>query len=158
MKAFKRKGDAYLAVFTPAEAQMLVQLSSQVAELMSTHVRFDGDPAVNRLLPDAYRGDDEAAAEFRRFTADGLADRKVANARVVIAGLGEAAAADRPTRVSIDPAGAQAWMRTITDIRLSIAARLGIETDDQVLPAGEPLVDIYLWLAFVQDSLVTVLR
>ena len=158
MKAFRRRGADYVGTFAPDEARMLVQLCLQVAELMASPNEYQNDAALARLLPAAYRDDDEAAAEFRRFTADGLAERKTANARVVVAGLAAAAAATEPTKVTLGPAEAQAWIRSITDIRLSIAARLGIERDDEPLPVDEPLVDIYQWLAFVQDTLVTVMR
>ncbi len=158
MRAFRRHGADYVGTFLPEEARMLSQLSAQVAELMSRHSDFTNDAAVDRLLPDAYRDDDDAAAEFRRFTADGLAERKAANARTVIDAMAAATAAAKPTRVTIGPLEAQAWIRALTDIRLSIAARLGIESEDGPLPSDGPLVDIYHWLAFVQDSLVRVLR
>jgi hypothetical protein len=158
MKPFTRKGATYVATFTPNEAQLLQQLCMQVAELMAAHADYTNDAAVTRLLPDAYRDDDDAAAEFRRFTADDLAGRKAANARVVVAAVAEAAAGPAPAKVVVGAAEAQAWIRSLTDIRLSIAARLGIETDDAPLPRGEPLVDAYLWLGFVQESLVRVLK
>ncbi|MES2171221.1 MAG: DUF2017 family protein [Actinomycetota bacterium] len=158
MKPFARKGTTYVATFAPDEAQLLQQLCLQVAELISAHADYTNDAAVNRLLPDAYRDDDEAAAEFRRFTADDLAARKAANARVIAAAVSEVAAGRVPAKVVVGAAEAQAWIRSLTDIRLSIAARLGIETDDAPLPWGEPLVDAYQWLGFVQESLVRVLR
>ncbi|MFP3415909.1 DUF2017 family protein, partial [Bacillus sp. SIMBA_074] len=75
----------------------------------------------------AYPDDPEASAEFRRFTAAGLAERKEAGARTVIETLGDAL--DGPVTVSLDAAQATAWLRTITDIRLVLAARLGIHQD-----------------------------
>ncbi|MCU1415034.1 MAG: hypothetical protein JWN80_2374 [Microbacteriaceae bacterium] len=158
MKAFARKGATYVATFTPDEAQLLQQLCLQIAELMGAHADYTNDTAVSRLLPDAYRDDDEAAAEFRRFTADDLAGRKAANARVVVDAVAEAAAGSAPAKVVVGALEAQAWIRSLTDIRLTLAARLGIETDDAPLPFGEPLVDAYLWLGYVQESLVRVLR
>jgi hypothetical protein len=158
MKPFARKGTTYLATFTPDEAQLLQQLALQIAELMSAHADYGDDAAVSRLLPDAYRDDDEAAAEFRRFTADDLAGRKAANARVIVDAVAEVAAGRTPAKVAVGAAEAQAWIRSLTDIRLSIGARLGIETDDAPLPWGEPLVEAYQWLGYVQESLVRVLR
>ncbi len=158
MKPFTRKGTTYVATFTPNEAQLLRQLCLQVAELMTAHADYTNDAAVSRLLPDAYRDDEEAAAEFRRFTADDLAGRKAANARVIAAAVAEAAAGRTPSKVVVGATEAQAWIRSLTDIRLSVAARLGIETDDAPLPLGEPLVDAYQWLGFVQESLVRVLK
>ncbi len=157
MKAFHRKGTVYIASFLPEEARMLTQLAAQVAELLETRADSSPDAALKRLLPEAYRDDPDAAAEFRRFTSDDLAGRKVANTRVLIDSLREGAAATSTTKVTLDAAEAQAWIRALTDIRLSIGARLGIETDDAVLDQGEPMVELYNWLGFAQESLVVLL-
>ncbi|MET4781428.1 DUF2017 domain-containing protein [Glaciihabitans sp. UYNi722] len=157
MKAFRRKGTSFRAEFEPVEASMLASLAGQVAELVEARSGNEQDPAVLRLLPDAYPGDVEASDEFRRFTADGLAERKVANAGVLAASVAEAAAATSATRVLIDAQQAQAWVRALTDIRLTVAARLGIEKDEDV-GADDPLLrDLYDWLGFVQGSLVEVM-
>ena len=42
---------------------------------------------LRRLFPDAYPGDPEASADFRRFTQRELSDKKVAEALVVRAAL-----------------------------------------------------------------------
>lgn len=166
MRAFRRSRHRFVAVFEPQEASALSLLASEVAELLQARSAREADPAVLRLLPDAYPENAEASAEFRRFTADGLADRKVANARHVIADLAAAAAAASPTAVKVDGHAAQAWVRSLTDIRLTIASRLGIDVGsgsgsdssglDPVLDPGlDPvLVDLYDWLGFVQGSLV----
>jgi hypothetical protein len=56
--------------------------------------------------------------------------------------------------VKVDAQAAQAWVRSLTDIRLTIAARLGIETDDDVESGDAVVRDLYNWLGFVQGSLV----
>ncbi|MCW2613386.1 MAG: hypothetical protein JWN08_380, partial [Frankiales bacterium] len=45
------------------------------------------DPALARLLPDAYGDDEQAAAEFRRYTDADLRAGKRAQARTVLGGL-----------------------------------------------------------------------
>ena len=111
------------------------------------------DPAIARLLPDAYGDDAVASREFRQFTERSLATRKVHNASVVI----ESLAADGGT-VSLDDAGAQSWLKALSDIRLAIASRLGIEADDDEgnLDGDEALMlrDVYDWLAYVVESLL----
>jgi hypothetical protein len=159
MKAFRPSRHRFVAVFEPEEAAMLSMLASQVTTLLEERSAHGDDPAMLRLLPDAYPDDAEASAEFRRFTADGLAERKVANARRVVADLAAAAIAASPMAVKVDALSAQAWVRSLTDIRLTIAARLGIETDGDLDPETavdlEPaLLDLYDWLGFVQGSLV----
>jgi hypothetical protein len=149
---FAPDGDGYSAEFEPEEAAILGELAGQVAELIQ--IADPADPAVARLLPDAYRNDPEAAAEFRRFTQADLGERKVRNATTIIGGLGPAAAAVAPTTVTLSAGDAQAWLRGLGDIRLSLASRLGVTEDGAPDDAPIGLVDLYDWLGFVQDSLV----
>lgn len=158
MRAFRARTGGFVATFEPEEARMLTQFATQLTELLNDRELLVADPAVLRLFPDAYRGDAEAAAEFRRFTADELAERKAANAQTVIDSLREAGGARRATKVTLGAQQAQAWIRTITDLRLTAAARLGIDSEDVILAADRPLARVYDWLAFVQDSLVTALQ
>jgi hypothetical protein len=122
-----------------------------------THIETPADdPAMLRLLPDAYRDDAAAAAEFRRFTADGLAERKTANARAVVASIGTESTTT--TTVRLDEPAVQAWLRVLTDIRLVLATRLGIEHDGDRGYADSDaailLSDIYDWLGIVQSSIL----
>ena len=154
MRPFERQGESITASFTALEVELLGDLASQVVDLLDETP--ESDPAVARLLPDAYRDDEEAAQEFRRFTERGLTDRKIANARMVIRSL------EAGGEVELDTPGQQAWLRTLSDIRLIIASRLGIETDDD-LGRGESeedlmMRDIYDWLAGVQGSLIEALE
>jgi len=112
------------------------------------------DPAIARLLPNAY-ADAEAAGDFRRLTERSLATRKVENARIVIQSL--EAAEQAGGELALDDAQAQAWLRALADIRLTIAARLGIEADGDEGgddDASLALRDVYDWLAWVTDSLI----
>jgi len=153
-------------VFTPEEAAILADLARDIVALLDSHASRPDDPALARLLPDAYRDDAEAAADFRRFTVDGLVERKTENAKVVLESVTQFPApttraprlpGKRTARVvvELDDRAAGAWMRTITDLRLTLASRLGIVAEDSA-PRGadEGLLALYDWLAFVQDSLV----
>lgn len=128
------------------------------------------DPVLLRLLPDAYPGDDEATAEFRRFTERGLRDAKSASAAVVLAGLSaavpdaEQGPADR-VRLSVADGDLVPWLRTLTDLRLALGTRLGVEQDDderwEALPDDDPqryVHDVYSWLGWVQETLVRCVR
>lgn len=163
MRAFQRDtARALSAEFEPEEASVVAELAGQVAVLVQNRESNAEDPALRRLLPDAYRDDSDAAAEFRRMTADDLSDRKVENANVLIATLHDATQATDTSTVTLDEEQALAWLRGITDIRLSLASRLGItgdELDDEDAEPVEPGVfDVYDWLAFVQDSLIRALE
>jgi len=149
---FRRRGDELLLDLPEHEARLLGDL---VAQLVTVLEGGDpGDPAVARLLPSAYPDDEEAAAEFRRFTSDDLVARKLANARRV---LDDVAA---PTAERLDAAGQQSWLRTLTDLRLVLGSRLGV-TADGPAPSDDPHVvvmhDVFDWLGYLQESLVQTL-
>lgn len=83
------------------------------------------DPALARLLPPASTDDDELAAEMRRLTEGSLRATKVDQLRVVHRAL------TASTGVVVVRTGEErAWLSAITDLRLVLAARLGIETDE----------------------------
>lgn len=148
------------ARFEPEEAELLLRLATDAAELASAAAtEEDGtrtDPALIRLMPDAYPGDPDASAEFRRFTADGIAERKALNARIVVECLARSDASR--VDVTLDEAQATAWLRCLTDIRLVLAARLGIvqDGDEGDLHDEESQIrrTVFDWLAVVQESLV----
>ena len=160
---------AATASFTDLERELLTDLATQVIELLGEPPdaelagigggdALSTDPAIARLLPDAYRDDAEASREFRRFTENSLAARKVANARALIGALAESG------EIELGADSQQAWLRALTDIRLIIASRLGIENDDDDPQYGDEAIDvrdadlmmrdIYDWLGMVQGSLI----
>jgi hypothetical protein len=131
------------------------------------------DPVLLRLLPDAYRDDPDDAGEFRRFTERALTTSKVHHAETLIGSLVDgglrfdtamSSVDDEPVEVELDDDEVQSWLRALTDIRLSLAVRLGIETeedtelvaqsDDEAIVA---MSDIYEWLGYVQETLISAL-
>lgn len=159
------------ARFSERETDLICDLAGQVGDLLGESVpspddhllaivgiggsdSLSADPAVARLLPDAYADDAEASSEFRRLTEHSLADRKIANARLVVTGLLAAEGAE----FELDAEAQQAWIRTFTDIRLVLAARLGIERDEdtgrQDSDAALMMRDVYDWLSAVQTALL----
>jgi len=112
------------------------------------------DPALARLFPDAFVDDDEASADFRRFTERSLRETKVGHALVVIALL-ESGASDIPK----DQVGA--WLGFLNDTRLTLGSRLEMTEDSHdalaALPEDDPragLFHVYDWLTYLQDTLV----
>jgi hypothetical protein len=160
--------------FTPVEADIIADLAAQVAGMLGGIAgssdadplfdavgiggseEIDADPAIARLLPDAYGDDDDASRDFRKLTERSLASRKVANARVVIDTL-----ARSDDALVLSPVEAQAWLRSLSDIRLTIAARLGIERDGDEgatdSDAALALHDLYDWLGYVTELLLEAL-
>jgi hypothetical protein len=178
-----------LGVFAPLEAELLRSLVSQVVELvrdeaperpssgdpLESLLDMEGsltppeDPVLARLLPDAY-ADEEAAGEFRRYTERGLRDQKAEQGRQVISDLEQAGLAaevdpdDEPIELDLAADRSGAWLRCLTDVRLALATRLGVEEDDEdywdSLAEDDPrayMHDVYDWLGYVQETLVQAL-
>jgi hypothetical protein len=117
------------------------------------------DPALARLLPDAYRDDPAASSEFRRYTERDLRAGKMDSARTVLATLPEDGG-----RITLSAEEAHAWLRALNDIRLALAVRLGIAEEmpadlDKMTPEDPryAVFAVYDWLTGIQDSLVQAL-
>lgn len=111
------------------------------------------DPAVARLLPDAY-ADAQEASEFRRFTEHDLRKVKVEHATTVLTEIERSG--DKITVGSPD-----SWLGTLNDARIAIGTRIQIAEDNHeelaALPDDDPragLFHVYDWLTFLQESLV----
>lgn len=188
MSAFTRhrRSGAVIATFSGFEADLLRSLASQIVELLHHEAAvpddrdplevlmdFSGpttapeDPVLARLFPTAYVEDEEAAAEFRRFTEGTLREGKARAAGTIIDTLEEAGLPDELDEdgltidVELDEATAQTWMRSFTDIRLALATRLGVEDGDEEywysLPDDDPRAqahDIYEWVGWLQETLI----
>jgi hypothetical protein len=184
----RRKGSVHVELPAHAAA-LLASLARQLVELLSdgeasqpvdadpleAMLEFDSpretpqDPALLRLLPDAHREDEEASAEFRRYTERSLRDGKIADAMTVIDDIGTIPddlppdAAD--FEFEIDADGARAWLRCLTDMRLTLAERLGVTAEDEAYWEGVPdddprlpVYEIYGWLGYLLESLLESVR
>ncbi|MFG6502352.1 DUF2017 family protein [Microbacterium sp. P05] len=151
---------------TLIEAAHLTALVQQFIELLENSSSDDApaDPAVARLVPDAYRDDPEAAAEFRRLTSADLLGRRRTDAGLVLATLTvdgaeldpaelEESTAANTTIVTLDDGETAAWMRTLTALRLVLASRLGIESEEDT-DADDPRFGIYDWLGYRLEGLI----
>lgn len=187
-----RRSKRIIATFSALEAMLLRSLASQIVELLESEraqpdtadadplaqlVGLTGgpstppeDPVLQRLLPSAYPDDAEASGDFRRYTEGALRDGKVAGAMGLIDSLHAAGlpeddpAPDVVVDVELDQGQAQAWLKSLTDIRLALATRLGVEEDDDArwlaLPDDDPEAqahDIYEWVGYLQETLVLAL-
>lgn len=192
MSGFQRhlRSGRIIATFTGPEADWLRTLASQLVELLRNEeavptddrdpfealMDFSGpttepeDPVLARLFPTAYQHDEEAAAEFRRFTEGGLRDGKAAAAIAIIDGLEEAGLPTELTEsglvidVELEEPEAETWLRSFNDLRLALGTRLGVEEGDEEfwysLPEDDPRVPahhIYEWVGALQETLVDAL-
>jgi Domain of unknown function (DUF2017) len=126
---------------------------------LSDSTELPDDPILARLLPDGYRDDPDAAQDFRRFTESGLRSAKVAAAQTVLATMPPSGG-----RVRLSAEQGEVWLRALNDVRLALGVRLGVTDDFDALnddvEAADPrfaYVQVYQWLAYVQESLVRAL-
>ncbi|MEV0133579.1 DUF2017 domain-containing protein [Dactylosporangium sp. NPDC050688] len=140
---------------------MLNEVMLEVITLLSDG--FDrSDPVIERLFPDVYRDDAGASAELRRYMEDDLRSAKLEQAALLLDVLpvegGE---------VALDEEQAEAWLRALTDVRLTLGMRLGIDDDDVDIEAEldeailkDPTsarvgqLSVYQYLTYLQESLV----
>lgn len=142
------------------EGAQLLELLDDFRDLVAD--RDSADPAVERLTPTAYPGDDEAASAFREATQHDLLDRRVSDVDVVRTRL-DALRADVSSLshgeaftehdVAIREDEVDAWIRTLAALRLVIASRLGISDDDSV-PTDDPRHGVYDWLGYRLEVIV----
>ena len=123
---------------------------------LSSSSRPPDDPILARLFPDGYSGDEQASGEFRRYTERGLRSGKMAAAQTVLDTLPESGG-----RVDLSAEQAQAWLRSLNDIRLALGVQLDVTEDMQAMQEraaqGGPQAAglwIYDWLSVLQESLV----
>ena len=178
MTRIQREGDVVVLGLAPKERTVLASLAASLAEMlepsgtaaaesdplaalvgMSSNGPIDkpDDPALRRLLPDAY-ADADGAAEFRRFTDADLRAEKVANLRRILDG---AAASGGVVRIELDEV--DGWLAGLNDIRLVLGERLDMTEEREhleQLDAGDPRVPLlaaYDWLSEMQEWIVQLL-
>jgi UPF0288 family protein (methanogenesis marker protein 3) len=181
MREFKRSGPVILMRLTDYEATLLESLVEQFtglleadeelvdesdsfarwqAELTATDALDHSDPVIKRLFPDAYGGDAEASAEFRRLTQSRQRTDRLGQAEVVLSALRDSEAGTH--RVQVRVIELDAWLKTLTAVRLSLAVRLGIETPEDAeeldaLPEDDPrsyIYRVYEWMAYLTENLL----
>jgi len=159
MHGFERAAGRYVARLDPAEREVLATVVADVAELLGAGrfgvdprptdpargagsnpllglrmspvaVPAPVDPAVHRLLPDASDDDPALAAEFRRLTEDDLRSLKINRLRTMWRSLVETADAGQPADLVVRAQDAADFAATLTDLRLVLADRLGVESEE----------------------------
>lgn len=111
------------------------------------------DPAVRRLSLPAYPGDPSAQEEFDRYVGPELETARTADRETF------AAAVDAGERLSIEEA--EAWLRVIGEARLVVAARKGIQIEDESWEdrvLEDPDLGLVAFLGYLQDGIVGALN
>ena len=151
-------GEGIRIVLETEEAMLLSELADQVDSVLL--LGEADDPALGRLLPNAYPEDLEASEEFTRYTRESLVDGKRQAAQSVRDATAVDDGDERVVQIELDQSEAWGWLTFLTDLRLILAERVGIveegdddadETRDDYLRAA------YEWAGFVQGSMLEVL-
>jgi hypothetical protein len=151
-------GEGIRIVLETEEAMLLSELADQVDSVLL--LGEADDPALGRLLPNAYPEDLEASDEFTRYTRESLVDGK----RQAAQSVRDATAVEHPddgvVQIELDQAQAWGWLTFLTDLRLILAERVGLDDDEDdtdVETRDDYLRAAYEWAGFVQGSMLEVL-
>lgn len=159
------------ASFSDAERTVLKQLADELLTLLgesddhedplaaavgiSTNDRLPEDPALARLLPDAYQNPAHAG-EFRRYTEHGLREGKRARLEALVTQLDE--------QISLTDEEAMQWAMALNDMRLFLGTRLEVTSDSEneitALGDEDPRkagFAVFVWLGWLQQSLLEIL-
>ena len=134
------------------ERDLLRTLPGQLRDLLETD-----DPALERLFPTAYLGDDEETRarneEYRRLMRGDLLSTKLSSLDVLEATV---------DAEHLDEEQLVAWMRSINDVRLVLGTRLDVseDMDDEPFADDDPRAGaygLYQYLGFLQEWIVRAL-
>ena len=141
---------------SPEESDVLRPLLTQMLEVLETESEAED---ARRLFPPAYLDDDEAEADFRRFTRDELLEGKRRSLRIADSTFDKARLRRGKLAARIDGEEQQAWLSSLNDLRLFLGTRLNVSEDmyDEVGENPDPAMQIYLYLGWLQESLLSTL-
>lgn len=139
-KAFRNTRKGITGELEAAERDLIRRLFEDIISMLEREGIVDEDPlaamvgldskavkpedsALLRLLPDAVKNDDGEALEFRRLTERSLREDKVAALRASSLLLEQ-------SHVQLTAGQARLFARAVNDVRLVLADRLKIETDE----------------------------
>ncbi|AZL08840.1 MAG: DUF2017 family protein [Brevibacterium aurantiacum] len=181
MAAIDARGDDVVLKLEDNERSLMLTVFTDLAALLAEDDNEDGrpdsenwearlglverprpqDPALLRLFPDVDPLDEERSREFRRLTEFDLQQAKAHNVRIVLNGLAKGSS------ITLNHDEVLAWMKGLNDLRLVLAVRMGIDTEEaqeekyaqrEDLDESEELtLTLYDFLTWIQDRLTTTL-
>ena len=179
MAEVRRRGGAVQVTLTGEESSALAALAAQVAAMLADDgspaaetadpleamvslttepVEPPDDPALRRLLPDAY-ADDTLSGEFRRLMDGELRRQKTEALDELLGAVDDSG--EGGVKLRLAPQQAEAWLQALNDIRLVLGTRLDVTEDleDRWAQLGPndpmaPLLAAYEWLGWLQESVV----
>jgi hypothetical protein len=151
MPDFRPAPDGARLVLDKAEAELLKNLTSEYRALLRGGRTDRGDPVYDRLFPSAYEtAEDERA--YRDLVGDDLQTHKLEALDRVTSSL-------EATDITIDGEDFDAWVQTLTDLRLAIGTRLDVDEDRMAAEPDPhdpdtPSLQVLHWLGWIQQGLI----
>lgn len=146
-------GGGVRLVLDADEAHLLRRLAGELRVLIEGQSRDAGDPVTERLFPAAYEDPSEEKA-YRELVSDDLEQEKLRALDAVTAALDTDGA-----EVTLTSDDLATWLASLTDLRLAIGTRLGVdeqrmssEVDPDDPDAGA--LTVLHWLGWVQEGIV----
>ena len=142
-------------VLDPDEATLIRQVMKEYLALLDSDRSLE-DPVMARLFPSASFEDAEVERTFRDMVQTDLDEHKRTTVAIVTAMLEPDDIDTEVNEEQID-----AWLSLLTDLRLAIGVRLGVDEEmiempmDARVPEQWPLAVMH-YLGALQDSLVSV--
>lgn len=160
-QTFRRHGDAIRMELDPVEVDVLRRSCEALRDALLADGR--GDPVIDRLLPRAVAGDDEADAELRALIRDDVLGVKLSGIEALSDLLDRGTPHRGRLRVDLDPDEALLVLGVLNDIRLAIGERVGVTREgfdrDALAPddaASTPLL-VMDHLAWLQEQLLAII-
>jgi hypothetical protein len=150
-------GGGVRLVLDPDEAGLLRGLASELRSILTGSGVAD-DPVIERLFPAAYE-DPMEEESFRDMVAGDLEQEKIAGLDAITSALGNDAVAD----VALGAEEVDAWLASLTDLRLALGTRLGVDQErmgaevDPTEPDAAAMTVLH-WLGWVQEGILRTLQ
>ena len=150
-------GGGVRLVLDSDESRVLRGLAEELRSVLTGAGPAD-DPVVERLFPAAYEDpfDEES---YRDMVAGDLEQEKIAGLDAVTSAL----AVDREADIALGSDDVSGWLATITDLRLALGVRLGVDEERmgaEVDPrsADAAAMTVLHWLGWVQEGIIHALQ
>jgi hypothetical protein len=146
-----RNADDVVVHLELEEATLVRELVRQMRLLL---LGEGDDPILGRLFPDAYETAEDQQA-YRELVGDTLEQQKIARFDELARALG-------PSGSAAPALEADVWLSTLTDMRLALGTRLGVDEQRMAAPIdpSDPqagMLSVLHWLGWVQEEILQAL-
>ncbi len=136
-----------------AETDVIRRLAGELRALLASGA--DGsDDVFDRLFPTTYADDEESERAYRELVTDDLVQYKLEALDAVSMSLG-----DEETDITLEGDALSIWLACLTDLRLAIGTRLGVD-EDQMAADIDPhdshaqALSVLHWLGWIQEGML----